>query len=406
MTAHPGGASAATALPSGAPATRIAYVDVAKALGILLVFYGHLIECFFRSVRQGDLVEWRQAALEQWRWIYCFHMPLFFFLSGLVYKERSITAETFLKRQTLSRLTPVWVFNFISMVLVVFIEFWTRSNPATQLATIFKAKAVRFGWETLCGRPFFNVLVWFLVCLFVVELIQFALRKPFRRTLWLVVSMAVFAGITHVFTCYRSQIADIWGSLPFDMGLLKIDFWQFSSVVAAIVFYQGGILFQRVTAMGLASRRLPLVAAGAVGLVVTLVTLNYNKVHTVAYVAHGAYGNVGWFFLTAFAGILFMVGLSSLLSFSGILARFGQITLGLMCLNGILHGLVNLPLAQRVAPLLPKDSVLILTATCVGLTLLSVAVCLPIVWLIERYVPVVLGRWPSRTPSKAASAAN
>jgi acyltransferase len=385
-----------TAPQAGAPAARISFIDVAKGLGILLVFYGHLIECFYKCGLEG--------AVEQMRWIYCFHMPLFFFLSGLVYKERALPAETFLKRQTLTRLVPAWAFNFLSMVILTFVVFLAGPDrPTTAFATVLKTKAVRFGWETLCGRPFFNVLMWFLICLFVVELIQFALRKRLRRTPWLLVSMVVFGGLTFVFSRYRTFLADFWGSLPFDAGLLKIDFWQFSSAVAAIVFYQAGILLRRQNGLAVASRPLVLVLAGAVGLLITLLTFNLNDARPVVFVAHGGYGNAGWFFLSAFAGIAFVVGLAGLLSFSRVLKKLGQITLGLMCLDGILHGMVNLPLARRVAPLIPEHSILLLTLSSAALTLLSVLVCLPVIWLLERYAPILLGRIAGRSAIGASA---
>ena len=60
--------------------SRIPWVDVAKGLGIALVFYGHFVQCFI------DLGV--PAAAGQMRWIYSFHMPFFFLLVGYVYKDR------------------------------------------------------------------------------------------------------------------------------------------------------------------------------------------------------------------------------------------------------------------------------------------------------------------------------
>ena len=386
---------------SGPPAKRIPFIDVAKGLGILLVFYGHLIE---RFIGRGP-----EAAAEQMRWIYCFHMPLFFFLSGLVYKEREIAAETFLKRQTVSRLVPAWAFNFLGLLILVSVTFLAgQGAPQSGFMTLFASKAARFGWETLFGRPTFNILMWFLTCLFVVELIQFAARKLLRRTVWLLVSMAVFAGLTFVTTYYRTLIADLWGSLPYDAGLLKLDFWHVSSALSAIVFYQAGILLHRANLLTGLTRPLLFAVLGAVGLGLTVLTFNWNQpLHPVVFVAHGAYGNVGWFFFTAFAGIAFIVGLAGLLSFSRPLVYLGQVTLGLMCLDGILHAVVNVPLAGQISPFIPKDSVLSLTLVCTVLTLLSALVCLPLVWLLDRYAPILLGRTagPAATLKSAAPVA-
>ena len=47
--------------------TRIGWIDTAKGIGLLCVILGHL------SIPLVDA------------WVYFFHMPLFFFLSGVVF---------------------------------------------------------------------------------------------------------------------------------------------------------------------------------------------------------------------------------------------------------------------------------------------------------------------------------
>ena len=59
-------------------------VDYARGLGILLVVVGHTL----RGVINSGLLESSAATRFADDWIYAFHMPLFFFLSGL-FAERS-----------------------------------------------------------------------------------------------------------------------------------------------------------------------------------------------------------------------------------------------------------------------------------------------------------------------------
>lgn len=68
------------ALPSpfpDIPQSRVAWVDVSRGLGIILVVYGHALRGNF-SLADAD--SWQAA---QDRIIYSFHMPLFFVLAGL-----------------------------------------------------------------------------------------------------------------------------------------------------------------------------------------------------------------------------------------------------------------------------------------------------------------------------------
>jgi fucose 4-O-acetylase-like acetyltransferase len=59
--------------------TRIDWVDYAKGLGIVLVVIGHSLRGELTSAKGSEL--WLAHQIDAW--IYAFHMPLFFFLSGL-----------------------------------------------------------------------------------------------------------------------------------------------------------------------------------------------------------------------------------------------------------------------------------------------------------------------------------
>jgi len=54
---------------------RVGYLDQAKAWGMFLVYYGHFLEVLLRA----DV----SAAFSQWKMIYSFHMPFFFFVTIL-----------------------------------------------------------------------------------------------------------------------------------------------------------------------------------------------------------------------------------------------------------------------------------------------------------------------------------
>jgi fucose 4-O-acetylase-like acetyltransferase len=77
VVAHSAGTPAATV--SVAHSVRVNWVDTAKGLGIILVVFGHVI----RGLANSDIWTWSPTNLFIDGWIYAFHMPLFFFLSGL-----------------------------------------------------------------------------------------------------------------------------------------------------------------------------------------------------------------------------------------------------------------------------------------------------------------------------------
>ena len=85
---------------------RIFWLDAAKAYGMFLVYYGHIVERFYQ-------IGGNQAALLQDRLVYSFHMPLFFFLSGFFARQRPDSLGTFLGKGLLTRLLPVVVLSLL-----------------------------------------------------------------------------------------------------------------------------------------------------------------------------------------------------------------------------------------------------------------------------------------------------
>jgi len=378
--------------------SRIPWVDVAKGLGIALVFYGHFVQRFI------DLGV--PAAAYQMKWIYSFHMPFFFLLVGYVYKDRGLSFEEFLKRQFRTRLVPVWAFSILTMFVWIGSEYAAGPSGWVQ----------RFGWlglmrhcagETFAvvvqGRPNWNLLTWFLICLFVAEIWHFALHRWLRRTRYLVVSIVCVGAVIVLMDLYADTIHERVGA--------RRHWWLATSSTAALWFYQVGILLRRLGWLNRGKSKLQLCILTAAFLAVSLLTFNLNRsldeqplpvvLMVVAY-----YGNIGWFLVGSLAGTGFVIYLSRILSASRVLRYMGGITLTLMCLDGILHEFVNPAVAEFIARVTPAPQVMLLTGICAVGTVLSLLVCLPVNWLLERYVPFALGRAGRRRvqPSRPAAA--
>ena len=75
--------------------SRLSFIDIARFYGIFLVYYGHIVERFmYLKV---------YAAVLQYKFIYSFHMVLFFFLSGMVISEKNLNLSfgSFIKKKLL-----------------------------------------------------------------------------------------------------------------------------------------------------------------------------------------------------------------------------------------------------------------------------------------------------------------
>ncbi len=98
---------------------RLSYIDIAKGIGIICVVIGHVIP-------YGPL----------WYFIYSFHMPLFFFISGMVCNYSKYTIKAFVYRRLKTLLIP-FIFWYISQIACFFI---------VDNGSIFKFRALWFLW--------------------------------------------------------------------------------------------------------------------------------------------------------------------------------------------------------------------------------------------------------------------
>ena len=85
---------------------RINWIDWAKVIGIWLVILGH-------APAKGHI------------FIYMFHMPLFFMLSGFLYKRTNFKSE--IKKSFRSLIIPYLIFNLLLIIVSIIIGDF-RSN--------------------------------------------------------------------------------------------------------------------------------------------------------------------------------------------------------------------------------------------------------------------------------------
>ncbi len=88
---------------------RISYIDMAKGIGIIFVVYAHSIF----------------SATEVNTWIYSFHMPLFFILSGMLLSHTDASAKnmaSILKKKSKTILVPYLFFSILSVLFSAILD--------------------------------------------------------------------------------------------------------------------------------------------------------------------------------------------------------------------------------------------------------------------------------------------
>jgi acyltransferase len=152
-------------------------IDTAKAIGIVLVVVGHT------PGTPAGLVPF----------IYTFHMPLFFFLSGYLLSPQRAGApwREALVRNTRSLLVPYAFFFAVSLA------YWLMTRGVGDRAARYAGLGLSdalYGFATgLSSDLFVNPPLWFFTCLFVCVLLHAAWRQ--RLSAWQVALVSILPAI-------------------------------------------------------------------------------------------------------------------------------------------------------------------------------------------------------------------
>ena len=307
---------------------RINWIDWAKVFAIYLVVLGHLLS---KTGREGYI----------FNFIYSFHMPFFFFISGYLFNIKENNFRSFLKGSVLSLLAPYVLLNLIGNFFLIPTWVLAKQWPIDQL----------FYFITADGRGEPGP-TWFLVCLFQVRLLSYFIVR--QTSVWrlLVVSFCIL--IAYLF--------------PFHL------YWRIDTVFMVIPFYIAGYELKS---------KLSFFILLLIVLLLTMI-MGYSNVYL------RLFGNYPLLYYPyAFAGIFMLISLSFM--FDKYNFEFITIlSIGTIVIMG-LHGIVFLYVKTIFKDLFSLDYIFL---TFRGKLLLSSISLLllyyPIIW-IQKYFPIVMG---------------
>lgn len=132
-------------------ANRIQWIDTYRGLGILLVIFAHL---------------YPNSRIEAH--VYSFHMFLFYFLSGYLFKKSDIKISEYIKKKICGLIIPFLFWDAISTIIEIILN---RNVKASLLRMI-----------TYNGDLCWNAPIWFLLTTFWVSIIFFVLDRYILKT--------------------------------------------------------------------------------------------------------------------------------------------------------------------------------------------------------------------------------
>ena len=290
--------------------SRINWIDTAKLIGIYLMILGH-VEMY------------GQGTLTVESLIYAFHMPLFFFLSGLVDKQKELK-ETIIKsfRQLVIPYLCWYLINYLWWLIIAFYrhpEMYERTvNDAVFKPLLGMILAV--GHDTSFSTMAY-VQLWFIIALFWCKIASSFISNctAYAKLLFVVGTIVV-----------SLVLSNVGIHLPFSIG---------SACMAFPIYYLGVFVKDKVgdiSIPNIAVWKKAIVVVVAFGLI--LVTTYFNGKVDIANVIFG--NNPLLYFVGAILGIIMICLLAQILpplnKFFSVLARNTLVILGVNDILGLI----------------------------------------------------------------------
>lgn len=337
--------------------TRVEYIDVLRAIAIILVIIGHIPYPGFSTTLH--------------KWIYAFHIPLFFFVSGMSlcftnYSKLSLKANF---RKRFFRIYSPYLIWGIALAL-----------PNITIETILK---LLYGTHQSIASVS-NSSLWFLPVLFIatllIDMLLYTLHRIGKRK-FLPLMLLFIPPIVLLIPTQATMQSLLGGhNLPFGIDIVPM----------AIFFMLSGYLLQ---SRKICNRhRFSALFYFLLILLFLLITTYFSLCNDVNYVlmAENRYGNYIYFFIAAFSGIMASFLLSKTIAkytikLSQILQKIGSDTL----LIFILHK-YPLLLVNDIVTLIPVAYIPNYFIVPIYL-LFSLVICVPISSYIKKHAPFLTG---------------
>lgn len=135
-------------------------IDIAKGIAIFLVIFGHITH--IPEIRQ---------------YIWSFHIPLFFFISGILIKPNKCQNFTrYLGKKSIQLLIPYLIFYIVTFLYWLILE---KNTRGAELAWWSQIIGLFYGTYNL-QYMYFNGALWFIPCLFSMEILYWFIAKNTR----------------------------------------------------------------------------------------------------------------------------------------------------------------------------------------------------------------------------------
>lgn len=268
---------------------RIEYIDILRGIAMILVLIGH-----------NDTI--------LTNYIYSFHIPLFFFISGLTYKGNSASLKEVIKKRFRNIVIPylklslflyfLWILlmNFQGIVLY-------KNDILRNFVGIFYCQGVdSMAW---------GLQLWFLPCLFITSIIFYFISK-IKKKVFILISIIAVSSV---------------GFLLND--ILRINFlWSFDVALVGVLFYGTGFLLKNKL-----NTYKPQIVDFICMLISLVLLIIFNQLNGRVDMYSSQYNNILLFISNSFLGIYIIIIASKLIKQKRIIKFVGINTIIILALH-------------------------------------------------------------------------
>lgn len=356
------------------------WLIAARGYAMFGVFLGHLMTSY---INDGEFTSLIFAG----QFLEPMFVPFFAMLTGAFYSRGNSGFVEYGKLKFGQRILPVWFY------LLLIIPFYLALPPPNKTS----GEALSLAPLYLLGIPYLSWPSWFLVALFTSEILYFFIQ-PLARNRRLTVLLALL--------CYSAG----WWFNRLAFGLPDVIrgftmLWMFNASFLFCAFFLTGMLIRPyLLALGQWPSHkviLSLLAAVAVFIPATLL----NQAHFITglpesffrfvrndmmAISFGQYGHYLWGLLSMLAAAATLACISRLIPVTRFMRACGDYSLVLLGLNGILLNVLNSRITGFFVP--PADQLIYTFSYVFVLSLLSMALCLPVAMGLEKLFPQLTGK--------------
>lgn len=326
---------------------RIEWLDMLKGWGMILVMFAH--------APLPDVLR---------KYIYSFHIPLFFFISGYLFtiNKYSNIREFFLSKIK-SLLIPYFIFStFNYLFWLVFRKFANNSTDSILKPFVGIFIGIRGTEWTLC-----NGTLWFVLALFISEVGLYFILKYLKYNIRKTTTyLAIFTFIGYLYSKF--------------IGIRLV--WSIDVAFTAIVFLGSGYLIRKINIINKINNKY----------IILLLILNliFGMSNTEVNMFSGIYGNYIFFYIASVSGILANILLIKSMPTIKIFNYVGKNTFIYLALHQYIIYSVLKKVSSKIVSNIQSGLELILVA--IVFVIVTLILLYPVIYITNKYFPFIVGK--------------